>query len=421
LLWLTASLWLSTTAGCKKENNDTQKPSITIHSPSGGSTFYFNDDIPISATINDETNLKYISVQIINAQNHVFLNQVEYSNSGTQKEISTSISHNDLYLPSGIYYVKIVAKDDHNESMAFREIQLIEAPLELDRIYLVRGNGSSTQMDTIGNSNAFAFSTLPFIYSCGAINSRYNRLAVGSNDYIRVHHATSLLEQNSYHHNTSTILKTIYDKHTESFFMCTIDGYIFQIDRNGSNSIFSYLPQQKILNLLVTENYVFADVTNLNETIRTISVFNKSTRAFIQSVQVDFDMKEFIYLGNEDKVLVVGNQSGEGVLRYYNRTTNFFNEIFTAYNHSIIYGAWTTAPNRFIVSHADGLITYNYEVQTLSNGLNIQPVRLIHEKISGINYAVKENGVHVLNTNATTQIGFIPASNCKDILLLYNK
>jgi len=419
--WLTAILLLFAFFGCKKKNIDEKGPQIAFEQPTAGSTFNYLDEIPISASVKDETTIERIQVQITNSSNQSFLQTIEYNEVVNDKQIHTFISHDDLYLNSGVYYVKITATDGENESIAFREIILTEAPTVLKHVYVIHGNDSQTIIDTVGNAAIASFLTLPFGYDMGEINSRYNIMLMNHEDRMYILNADTGTELYNEFHNTSDVTETVFDKSNNSIYTGTVDGYVFKTDRYGLTSIFSYQPNQTINNLLVSENYVFVDMTNLPQTIRSLNVFQKNTGAFVQSIQVDFDMKEIIDLGNENLFLLVGNENGEGVLKYYNRQTNFFNSVFTFYNHSIIHDAWPTANNQFIVSHEDGLIAYSNDLQMQPTGIDLQPMKLVHEKLSGLNYAVKENGVYVLNTNATQQISFYPISDCKDVLLLYNK
>lgn len=419
--WFAVLFGILLSMGCKKEKTDSENPVITIHAPSTGSVFNFTEDIFISATVSDNINLESIRIQITNSSNQSFLNQIEYTNAGTEKNIQTHITHNDLYLNSGTYYVKITAKDNDNESILFRQITLVEAPLELRRIYVVRSNGGATMMDTLGNGTVQAFSTLSHSYDFGEISSRYNLLLANYGDRMSVLEANSTNLMHTEFHNTSSVMSTFNDEQGGSFYTGTNDGYIFKTDRYGATSTFLYQPNQRILNMLVTENFVLADIQNMQQTIRTLQMFHKNSGAFVQSVNISFDLKELIYLGNENLILAVGNEAGEGVLKYYNRQTNFFNQVFTFYNDSEVFNAWQSSANRFIVSQADGLITYNYDLEVINSGLVLQPDKVVFEKLAGLLYAVKSEGIYVLNTNATQQLAYYPATNCKDLLLLYNK
>lgn len=413
---------LFTALGCKKEKPDGEMPSIQIHLPNESQSYNYMDDIFITATITDNENLEMVRVQITNEQNQSFLHQLEYNNVGKEKQISTYITHDNLHLPSGVYYVKITARDRSQETYAFRKIQLVEAPLELSRIYIIRGNSDLPYIDTLGTNAIMPYQQLTQSYIAGATNSRNQLMVAHGHNQMNVLEANTLNNLSTYAYSTDTdVLKTFYDPYTQSIYTGTSDGFILETDRNGNTSTYSFMLNQRIRNLMVTENFIFADIENLTQTIRTISVFVKATRTIIQSVQVNFDMKELLYLGNEDKILVVGNENGEGVLKYYNRQTNFFNQVFTAHNNSSIHAAWPTATGQFIVANQNGLTTYNYQLTMLSTGIEMIPSKILHEKISGNLFALTNNGVYRLNSNATQQLAFYSAIECRDILFLYNK
>lgn len=407
--------------GCRKDKASEDIPEISIQLPTLSADFQYFDTIPISATVKSKSEIQLIRIQISDENNLSLLQKIELTHQGTSKEISTQIIHNNLHLKSGEYYVRVFVKNKNSEHSAFRKIHLSEAPTELKHIYILRSANNSLSLDTLASNETSAIYNLPFSFSCGAVSSRLGTLLINSKNTLYLFDTENLHEKSSFFHNGSDIVRAVYDPHSLSYFSITDDGYLFSTDRHGIHSIFHYLPLQRIKDLLVTENYIFLIVENFSYTSKSLLVVRKDTRSLLQSTLIDFDLKRLVYSGNENLIIAVGNQNNEGIIKYYNRSTNFFNEVYTSYNHSPIYDAWPASEGRFIISQEDGLISYAHNLNMLSQGIALKPTKLIYENISGLIYAINENGVYILNTNATSQFSFIPKNNCRDLFLLYNK
>jgi hypothetical protein len=410
-------------SACKKEKLDTQLPQIVIHAPTTGSTFHPEDIIVVSATITDDSAIEKVRVQIVNASNESFLLTKEFYPNGSAYELNTSFVHDDMYLTSGNYYVKITAFDKSNEKIEFRQIQLTEVPVELKNILLIRSTGSNSFVDTLSGTAISPYLTLSWSHQVGAISSRYQYLLSTEDDHLNVMRTSDYSTISTQSNFSSTILNAVYDENSQQFYSTTIDGYVYETNRHGYNSIYAYLEQQRINDILVTKDYIFLYHQNLSNTIRSISVIKKSTRTIIQSlpIQVQFQLVKMIYLGSEDKILLAGNQGEFGTLIYYNRSANALNNVYTFYDHSPIYSAWNTAPDRFIIAQQSGMVNYTYSLEMLTTGIYLQPKKMVYEKLSNMIYAYNETGVYVLNINASSIINFIPYTDCKDLLILYNK
>jgi hypothetical protein len=411
------------TSACKKEKQDTQLPQIVIHSPSVGTTFYPEETITVSATITDDNELEKVRVQIVNASNETFLLTKEFYPNGSSYELNTSFLHDDMYLTTGNYFIKITAFDKNNEKIDFRQIQLTEVPVELKNILLIRSAGGNSFIDTLSGTTTFPYLSLSWSHQAGAISSRYQYLLSTEDDHLNVLRTSDYSTVSSHDNFNSTILNAVHDEHSQQFYSTTMDGYVYETNRHGSTSIYAYLEQQRINDILVTKDYIFLYHQNLSNTIRSISVIKKSTRTIIQSlpIQTQFQLVKMIYLGSEDKILLTGNEGDFGTLYYYNRSTNALNNVYTFYNHNPIYSAWNTAPDRLIIAQQNGMTNYTYSLEMLTTGIYLQPKKMVYEKISGLIYAYNETGVYVLNINASSIINFIPYTDCKDLFILYNK
>ncbi len=419
--WLPIWVILFSLMSCRKDSSPQPQVQIEFQLPGMHQTIGFNQSIPIRFRIQSDQNIGLLRIQIVNAQNEVFLHSVQYSNVGTFKEVNVSIEHNDIYLSEGEYFVRVIAGEGYNQTLAYLPIVLQSAPITLQRLYVFRSSGTSTFLDTLSASGVMPFRSFDYPFQSAAINSRDQWLLMGCANRLLLLDASTAQLMHEQSFGNLSVTTVVCDEPSRTFYSATEDGYLIETNRYGQHAIFSYQPNWNFRHVVCTPNFVIADAINYTQTAHRLWVFNKSTRAVMQFSEVYFELKELMYLNNEDKLLAVGNDEGVGVLKYYNRLTNFFNEVYSSYNTSLVGGAWPTATNRMVVSHQEGLVEYSNYPNMLSQGVSIYPKWMMHEKLSGLNYAINENGVYVLNTNATSLLNYLSVSNGLQILPLYNK
>lgn len=414
---------------CKKDK-DTSAPYITFSAPQAGSTYYYDDFLSVAAHVSDDKQLQSIKVSVTNAGGQEFLQSINYVDAGTEKHISTSLYHNDLYLASGTYYVTITANDGENEMKAFREIQLVEAPAVLEKFFIMSQYSSDlAQMDTYIDNTFSQINYFNAQYGKGMVNSRQHFFAYGNNT------SGTLLIYDALDYSLISFVQT-NGISSSDYFNCAVsdesNGDIYygadinQIWRVGANASINaaiVLPDNFFAHhLAISDDFVFASTRNIQNTQQTISVFNKSTGALFQSLAIDvaYDLKG-ITLIDDNRILLIGNQNGESLFKYYNNETNALNNVFTFYNTSECTGVWPGAEGYFFVAHNEGIVKYNTDAEMLSTGLELTPLKMVYEKVSGQVFAVTADGVHLLNSSATSESDFIATTNCRDVLLLYNK
>ena len=423
-------IFLALLPGCKKENTDSVPPVITIISPSAGTTYDYEEGIPVHASVSDDKQLTSIRIDVTNATNQQFLQSISYLDVGVSKEVNTFIFNDDLYLESGNYFVRITASDGSNESVVYQEITLNEAPTLLQKIYVVKEyDANYFEIDSLTTSASTEVAGyFNGSYAVGGIDSRYKICVIGNQEQ----HVIQTYDANSFQtiSGQATISSPadyardiFYDEATHSFLIGGYDGKIWKVNNSGLvSTAFDTFSALNAEHLVATDNMVFVHLRHPLGTGQNMSVYNRSSGTLIQSMTFDdaFDVKGMFVL-DDDHILVAGNAGGESLFQVYNNMTNFFNEVFTFYDHTEISGVWPGPPGRFYVGHADGIVTYDLDIQITSTGLPIQPAKLVYEKISGNVYAIEPSSIHILNTNATAELGSISGTSYLDVLLLYNK
>jgi len=411
---------------CNKKLDETN-PTISIASPIEGEIYYYNGEIPVNAIIRDDKNLTQVIVSITNPQGQVFLNTISLANPSNPISINQTITFDDLFLTSGTYYVRIIARDGENESVVFRQITLVEAPKILKRIYVLSQNGSQSVVDTLANNHINNWMTLPYEYQFGQVFSKPQTFCMAhSGNQFNVLDAIELTQQ------WSTNIPNIFgndfficsttDTNENKFYVGCADGKVRRVDAAGSlNELYtlqqSFVPKK----ILIHGDYLIVLQENTLQTQKQIAVFNKYTGFIVQTAAIDFDVKTLLNTDDPLKILLAGNSSLESEFRYYNIETNFTNGVFTLYNQSIIADAWPIGNNRFMCSHADGIFVYDNDVNSISGGLLIAAKKIIPDETSARCFVMSNQGLHIINNSATQEILFVAKNGVVDLGVVYNK
>jgi hypothetical protein len=133
-MWLAALVVLFFTA-CRKEEDRTP-PSIEILAPASGAVFMVPDTIPVTVRLGDEGELESVVFQLVDGNGVSVSRSVTVPLSGTSATISGDLVLSDERLLSGTYVILVRANDGSNDTRAFRDVQVLEAPLRLRSVYL---------------------------------------------------------------------------------------------------------------------------------------------------------------------------------------------------------------------------------------------------------------------------------------------
>lgn len=400
--------------------------------PNLGSSYNFGEIIAVKAMVKDDQKIDFIRITVSDASNNEFLQVINLPNSGQEILVETVLQHNDKYLTSGTYYVKISAGDGSNEFSAFREIYLNELPKALEKVLLVRQSSSSSfSIDSLSSGGEI----IPFAfpngrYEKGEIDSRFATLGMAETYYGGI----SSTDINSLLINASIGLPAsaqngfyncvIHDPYNHAIYFGGNESQIRKCTAQSVSGIAFVIPEDFVAeHFALNEDFLFVHARNITNTQQNISVFNRSTGQFFQSLAIDMsiEIKGLFALNNSDQVVVAANTGGECQLVKYNKATNALNDVFTFFNQSLCSGIWPGDNGRFYISHQNGIVQYNQDIEMISTGIALEPLSLKYDTTNDLVYVATGNGLYVLSNSATTQIGYYAVANCRDVLLLYNK
>jgi hypothetical protein len=407
---------------CRNRDEDNQSPTIQVESPAVGTIFYYLNTINVRATILDEKQIESVTLEVTNSSNIQFLETKEFYPTGKAFDINYTITHNNLYLPSGTYYIKISATDGENESIAFREIQLIEAPRLLERLFVIRALGGNTAIDTLHDNSLMPCISYSQQYLFGGIDSRTQQLVACSND------PSSLLSYSypefevlstSFPPTNETITAFFHDKQHHSFFWGTQQGNLWRTTTSGTQ-LFTSTGNAPVHNISAHSNYILAETEGItNNYIHVI----RNDNGIIETVlSFNWELKGIIELESENnRVLLIGNENNASRFSWLNLNTGAFNELFNFYDSSPVLSVCDGSGNDFYAVHANGLAHYSNVLDNYTINAALVPTKLVYDDLQHVLFAVNQDQLQLLNETGMNTLQTIATPGILDVWLKYNK
>lgn len=409
--------------GCRKSSCDETLPSIQITSPSSAATFYFHESIPIRAIVTDDLQLKSITLEITDSQNNRYLAAEAYTPGGNRFEIDHTLQHDDLYLSSGTYYVRITANDGENEQIAFREIQLMEAPRTIEKIFAVRVAGSNSTIDSLHEESLIPCINFSGIINFGGIESRTKQLvAASSNPASLVSLSLPFFESIPVTFPTSNdeLTACYHDRIQHRFIWGTQSGNTWSTSAIGTQLLSASLSNTPITFIMRSPQYIIT-ISNAGNT-SFVNVLRSDNGVSETSISVDWEIKGAVYLPAENnRILLVGNQNGAAHFAWLNLSTSSINEVFNFYESSPIRGVYASENNDFFVIHDAGIARYYNVLNNYTLNNTLVPERLVYDDLENQVWAITPQTLYRLEATGQSVLQSIPTSNLTDLWIQYNK
>jgi hypothetical protein len=414
-------IWLGV-AACNKHDHDTSSPVIRIEAPTTGTIFYFGNSIQIDAIITDDRKLESVQLDVTDAQNNRYLQSQSFIPTENSFQLDYSLTHNDLYLPSGTYYVRITASDGENQQIAFCEIQLIEAPRRQERVFIIRENATSALIDTLQDITLSSCLEFASGYFFGGIDSRTNQLvACGQSP-------ASLLSnifpdfQNAntpFPLTTELISAFHHDKANHCFYWGTNAGSLFRTNINGTQQV-ATLGNAAItaIGSSPTNIVAFSEGSSGNF----IHAIRNDNGVIETSIPLDWDVIGVVHLNSENnRELLIGNQNGAAHFAWLNLSTSAINEVFNFYDSSPVLSVCEAASNHFYVQHEAGIGHYVNSLNNYTMSSVVTAEKLVFDDLGNTLWAVTSEGAVRLDENAQSILQSIAAPGIQDVWIKYNK
>lgn len=123
-------------AGCKEQVESV--PEISLFTPSENQIFQATDTIHITGSITDETGLVSVSYSLVDSDFVIAVAGSTFpADRQTQVDLDVRLPINNIELPSGAYYIKVVAYNESAAKQKFLKVFIEEMPRQLQDIIII--------------------------------------------------------------------------------------------------------------------------------------------------------------------------------------------------------------------------------------------------------------------------------------------
>lgn len=359
---------------CKKEENDSQGPSISISSPTENQSFTALQAISIQGVVTDDKNITSTNISLRNTNNIKVFNTISQSPNTANYQINEQLVLNDLHLPSGIYTLKISATDGFNQTDKYIALLINEYPKIRNGLFVFSNSGSTNQVVKLSNTLvASSFSTSYGDFLGGVVNSFYQQVITCPNYTGNLESQDAVSSSNNWgivNASSGVPNFTGISNYGNEVFVSYYNGNI--------RSYFNY-PFPNFNSLSFTNSYakkVHAHDNNIIITeqpeisggkIRLVSYY-KVSGAIKDNVELNENVVEmFSFSTNE--VVVFTNTGANGTLKIYHLNTNAISTPF-ALGTGLITSCTEISNGIYLIAQNGNIVKVNYNNFTYSTYLS---------------------------------------------------
>lgn len=408
---------------CKKE--DGNPPQIEVTAPYQ-SSYNFGQQIQFGANLTDDQQLESAVVAVFNSNNQQVLATKTFNLSGTYKEIEGSIVINDIYLPTGDYYLQFRVSDGTNESLAIREFKIFEAPRELIEVIGFNQQSSNLLEAVKLQNNQWQQSFIlplqlvfvqPDYYAqsiliAGNTSDGLNAVRMEDGNFISSTAAPFPL---------SDILWNDAAWHAASrtYWLACKDGSVRAYSGTGTsvsqfNINGNFIPKK----ITVTDTKIVVVTANQTSSQYRIEVYQKSSGALIHSTPLSSEVQWINALSEEN--IWMYQSAEEYKQNVYKISGNYIDEWTNfrfAPSSDVTYALLQDSV--LFVQHIDGLRRYTLNGNIAATGAAYTPTQLSYDSVNNQLYVVQESEVKILNAQTLQESSSLPGVD--RIVLRFNK
>lgn len=417
--------------GCKKDKNDTERPTISITAPITNSSYSVFEEVNVHVTVEDNRQLDYVKIDIIDNNNVSIVTPKTFSNLSKEENLSATLPLENIHLNSGSYNIRVIASDGQNTKSEFKEINIQEEPANLENVLFISNQNGNGQLDQlIGNSNIEPIHNFNSQVKILLTNSYNQQILIAQNNpskliYLNTSNLQSIQEISiandqspDFYHNG------YYDQESQNYFITTSEGAILQIDANGQNSstIFS-LPNFRPYQICTSTDYIFVIEKSYNLSIKKLLIYYKFSGELFLNSTLSSDIIDVFPIDNEN-IILFGNENNEGKVFKFSVINDQIYDITPINGLPVLNSACKINNLRYSFTTNTDIRTieiYSNSMSTI-NTWDIGAQEITYEYISNTLYALQ--GIQLLqipNTNESfpNTISFL--NSYSEISLLYNK
>ncbi|MCW3104401.1 MAG: hypothetical protein JWO09_2841 [Bacteroidetes bacterium] len=422
-------LMLAALFSCKKET-DEAGPEVSFHTPFDNQSFMVYDNVPVSASISDESKITSVSVTLVDV-NHIPVH-TSVSTSVTSPSMTLSLSYplDNIHLESGSYALLITASDGKNDSHTYQPILITAVPKALKKVFVATSTSAfqtslysidstfssmslynSYSGDFIGTS---ASSYYQQVYLCGNYTGNFSGISLATNA-IKFTVAPAVSASPYFTGYYSEDKKNYVARYDE-----TVKGYNYtgNIVYNATANA-GYFVRKMTMN----NGYLVAEEKSKTSAGKLIVSFY-STGTPEQQVAISQDVVAFCEK-DDHSVFVFGNDAGQAVIQLYDRMNN---TVWNPYPYALPAGSILSAlkidADTYLFGHSNGTI---YKYQYLSGSITTYlsgytALQLKYDELNNDVYIAEANLLTAVDYPSKTVMHAVPsAENIYDFSFLYNR
>lgn len=307
------------TVACK-ENQDEIPPIITFTDPGENSTYNVLDDVPIRATISDETKLESVVLTLISEEtDNKVLGTLSFSLTEKSFTIDQAFNLGDSLLKSGNYYFRLTADDGENSFSSFRYIKINGIPKRKLTTLIVTNSQTGSLIQAVGPSlaNSTQFLQTSYEVSSTIINNDQQQLYV----FPKTVNSVEVFDAQ----NKSTIYSKNYLSGFNDIFCCAQreetnitfsvkEGEVDGLSETFSD-VFTYQASGSriIGNIEIGDKYVLAEEINRTGSNRTIEVLSKITGVSLFSIPCSKPIIGMHFFEDERALIFFDESTGSSI------------------------------------------------------------------------------------------------------------
>ena len=412
--------------GCTKDDS-VLPPSVSFSLPIENTVFNVPDSIHVTATISSETPLEKVELRIVNS-NYIPVTEAQnVSLSGASLDLEAWIYVTDIYLETGAYYIEISATSSGETKRKYREIVINEYPLMFERACVFTADGNFSFVDIFSDSLEISANPISGELSIGIVDNFNRQIVIGNeNGLIRGYDAEnhqllwSVTNNNSVSNEFFNDIQ--YNDDLKRVYFSDNNGDIRGYNESGDLVDLIDIGDNLIPeSFYIDDEHIVVEVTNLNQSLRFLQVFFRSTGSLLTNLEIDLDIKRILSI-DDGKFIVIGNGSTEDEIAIFFMNENAF--FFpSAFGTTGIRDIVSIDQDNFAIAHSSGIFLFNQSNNDLSLLINVPDADYLeYDPVNELLMVIANNQLFIANASGSSildQYDF--SSSVKGIDILYNK
>jgi hypothetical protein len=412
---------------CSKDEDD-QKPTIVITSPTHLQNINGIDTLRITGTITDNIIVETVSISLRDDNNIAVLSTIVERPNVSDFDLSVFYFFDDLHLASGTYYFDITAFDGVNTTRKYIDISYNGVPITRENVFIFDNVSNTTSIYQLDNGlNASIFKTLTGDFMGSAVNSYDQQLInagtitgkVSALDAKNGDELWNVPLVNS--PPTPYFTSMFYDD--ETVYVGYYDGNIRWFRSNGTPIITAqaytgYYCERGLVHedMLFTEQNAIA-----NNDVRLIVYWTVSA-VERQQITINEDIVGMYSLNTNEVVLLSNDVTNNGKLAFYNISANSKSSPFSIGSGKIDASIEISTGVYLVARNGDLVIVNANNFSTLPFLSGVNATLLKYDDLTNELFVVDGNTLTVYDYSSKTIIGSYSHTNpILGVEFLYNK